>query len=227
MSTEHFDGPLDLLLQLVRKRELPLSKVSLVKVAADFQQMIEERTLDADAAGEALVVAATLVEMKSNALLPRPASMDLPEEASGDRLVAQLLDYARFRKAAEVLETLADEAGQSHVVRADSADSAKAEVTLDLDDLTPTLLHEVYVRATSDLDQRGPLRHEVEDDPVPFEELKRETLARLSGAPTTLASLLTGESISVGIGRLLAVLELLRDGLIRLESPHAWTLATT
>ncbi|MEM7808067.1 MAG: segregation/condensation protein A [Planctomycetota bacterium] len=216
VSTEHFDGPLDLLLHLVRKRELPLVKVSLLDVAEEFAQRIAEDALEPDVVGEALVVAATLVEMKSNALLPKPGPVDLPSDDAGDRLVEQLLEYARFRKAAEQFEQMAEEASRSHVVRIARNIDRPREKTFDLDNLTPDLLRDVYVKVVQDLEHRTPPRFDIEEDTVPIEVVKERTLDRLQARPMSLGDLLDVPGKATRIATLLALLDLLRDGVVRL-----------
>jgi segregation and condensation protein A len=105
-----FRGPLDLLLYLVRKDELDIFDIPIARVTEQYLGYLRIlQMIDVDVAGDFLVVAATLMEIKSRMLLPR---MDegLPAEADPRmHLVRQLLEYKKFRDAAENLQELAEE----------------------------------------------------------------------------------------------------------------------
>ncbi|RIL11386.1 MAG: segregation/condensation protein A, partial [Proteobacteria bacterium] len=78
-----FDGPIDLLLHLVKQNELPIEKVSLAKVASQYLECLEKmRYFDLDVAGEYLVIAATLVSIKSSILLNQPVELVEDEEGN-------------------------------------------------------------------------------------------------------------------------------------------------
>jgi segregation and condensation protein A len=215
VTTQEFDGPLDLLLHLVRRRELDICKLSLAQVAGDFGDALSAGSLDHDEAAESLVVAATLVEMKSALLLPQPKLEDVPAGDEAATLVDRLLDYAKFRDAADAFATLAEDAAKSHP-RSPKA-LPKVEQEMLLDDLTPELLRATFARLTADLAKRGPTTHDVADDEVPQEVWRATALRSVSDRPTDLEAMLrSGGSRSAVVGLLLATLELLRDGLIRL-----------
>ena len=109
-----FEGPLDLLLHLIRAQKLDIRDIPIALVAEQYWAhlvlMEAAGALDLSEAGEFLVMAATLMEIKSRMLLPRPAP--LPEEEEGldprAELVARLLEYERFQHVAEQLRELAD-----------------------------------------------------------------------------------------------------------------------
>jgi segregation and condensation protein A len=101
-----FRGPLDLLLHLVRKHELEISTLQLGRVAEQFQQYLEVlQEIDINAVGDFLEVAGLLLEMKSQALLPRPEESVSEAEWSDPReqLVDRLLEYKQFKDAAWLL----------------------------------------------------------------------------------------------------------------------------
>jgi segregation and condensation protein A len=111
-----FEGPLDLLLHLIRGHKLDISEVALAAVAEQYIQHLGLMdSLDLEAAGEFLVIAATLMEIKSRSLLPRPEPLAPDEEGLDPRaeLVARLLEYERFQEVAEQLRVMATEAGRS------------------------------------------------------------------------------------------------------------------
>src|SRR5262245_32529299 len=100
-----FEGPLDLLLHLVKKNEVDLSNIPVATITDQYMAYLELlQQLDLDVAGEYLVMAATLLHLKSRLLLP---GEDTSEEDEGEdpraELVRQLLEYQRFKEAAESL----------------------------------------------------------------------------------------------------------------------------
>ena len=97
----YFHGPLDLLLHLVREKEIEVDKISLAKVADDYARYVESlRDLDVNAVGEYLVIAATLMLIKSRYLMPREI-VDVEEDLGpDDELILQLIEYKRFRETA-------------------------------------------------------------------------------------------------------------------------------
>ncbi len=108
-----FDGPLDLLLHLVRVNEVDISNIPIVVITEQYGRYLDlMRELNLEIAGEYLVMAATLMQIKSQLLLP--PDPDLPEEEQVDPradLARQLLDYQRFRQAAENLQALESRRG--------------------------------------------------------------------------------------------------------------------
>lgn len=103
---ETFQGPLDLLLYLIRKQNLDILDIPVARITAQYMEYVElMRRLQLDLAAEYLVMAAVLVEIKSRMLLPRPpAAEDEEEEDPRAALVRQLQEYERFRRAARDLD---------------------------------------------------------------------------------------------------------------------------
>ena len=96
-----FEGPLDVLLQLIEKAQLDITKIALAQITDQFLayiQTMEHRSPEEVSAF--LVVAARLVQIKSEALLPRPSPQEEDEEDPGEALVRQLLEYRRYKQAA-------------------------------------------------------------------------------------------------------------------------------
>jgi len=109
---EVFEGPLDLLLHLVRKQEVDIYQVNLTRLATQFIEYVDlMRQLDLDIAGEFLVMASTLMYIKSRELLPVDQQGVSPdEEEDGDdprwELIRKLVEYRKFKDAASQLQTL-------------------------------------------------------------------------------------------------------------------------
>jgi segregation and condensation protein A len=110
VDLEVYRGPLDLLLYLVKKDEVDVRDIAIARVAEQFKGYLDVLTLiDVDRAGDFLVLASTLMEIKSKMLLPSAQGPDAgPEEDPRQGLVRQLLEYKRFKDAAGLLETLAE-----------------------------------------------------------------------------------------------------------------------
>jgi len=106
---EVFEGPLDLLLYLVRKEEVDIHDVNLTKIATEFIEYVDTmRVLDLEIAGEFLVMAATLVYIKSRELLPVDQQVETEGEEEGEdprwELIRQLVEYKKFKDAAGRLQ---------------------------------------------------------------------------------------------------------------------------
>ncbi len=117
VQIELFEGPLDLLLYLVRKEEVDIYQVNLTKIATEFIEHVElMRELDLEIAGEFLVMASTLVYIKSKELLPVDKQVtDEEDEEEGDprwELIRQLVEYKKFKDVAEQLKGRAEEREQ-------------------------------------------------------------------------------------------------------------------
>jgi segregation and condensation protein A len=97
-----FEGPLDLLLYLIRKNEMDIYNISIAEVTEQYVEYINiMQSLDLEVAGEFLVMAATLLQMKSEAMLPSGVVSDYDEPMmTREELVRQLLEYKKFRDAA-------------------------------------------------------------------------------------------------------------------------------
>ena len=108
---EVFEGPLDLLLHLVKKQEVDIYQVNLTRIATEFVAYLEQmRELDLEVAGEFLVMAATLIYIKSRELLPvekqvRPEADDTDEDDPRWELIRRLVEYKKFKDAAAQLQT--------------------------------------------------------------------------------------------------------------------------
>ena len=108
---EVFEGPLDLLLYLIKKEEVDIYEVNLTKLASQFIEYIEMmREFDLEIAGEFLVMASTLMYIKSRELLPVDQQAQVEEEEEGEdprwELIRQLVEYKKFKDAAAQLQAL-------------------------------------------------------------------------------------------------------------------------
>jgi segregation and condensation protein A len=113
VDLDTFRGPLDLLLYLVKREEVDIRDIPIARVAQQFKEYLDVlTTIDVERAGDFLVMASTLMEIKSKLLLPRPEGAAADEEDPRLELVRQLLQYKRFKDAALLLEARAQEHSQ-------------------------------------------------------------------------------------------------------------------
>jgi segregation and condensation protein A len=104
---EAFEGPLDLLLYLIRKENLDILDIPMAPLTRQYLEYVEEmRKTNLELAAEYLVMAAMLMEIKSRLLLPRPPAAEALEEDPRAELVRRLLEYERMKKAAQGLDEL-------------------------------------------------------------------------------------------------------------------------
>ena len=160
VNLDVFEGPLDLLLYLIRREELDIYDIPIEHITAEYMKFIEDaRRLNLDIAGEFIVMAATLMVIKSRMLLP--VSRRMTEEGSDEEwvdprldLVRQLIEYKKFKDAAIRLETMEamvansfDYGGGRPKFEKTAADAKGALANLDLYDLL-TAFQDVLARAT-------------------------------------------------------------------------------
>src|SRR5262244_1960877 len=104
---ETFEGPLDLLLYLIRRANIDILDIPMAKLTEQYLEYVEAmRSKNLELAAEYLVMAAMLMEIKSRLLLPRPASAEALEEDPRAELVRRLLEYEQMKKAAQKIDEL-------------------------------------------------------------------------------------------------------------------------
>ncbi len=205
-----FEGPLDLLLHLVRAQEIDITNLPIAELTDQYLAYLDRmRALDLEIAGEYLVMAATLVHLKSRMLLPRETSLEAPEEEDPRAaLVQQLLEYQRYKQAAENLQAL-DTARSLVWTRPGDAALLRGErrLVVDLVELVAAL-REVLERLGEE--RRLSLRRDHVSVERKMAWLRRELAARES---VELAELLELQPTRLDrIGVFLALLELVRLG---------------
>ena len=224
VATPVFEGPFDLLLHLILREEVEIWEVSLSRIVDAYLAEIERlEDLDLEVATEFLLIAATLVELKTRRLLPGSDDIDLDEELSlweeRDLLLARLLECKTFKDAAAALHRMAAVAERSHPRRAGMEERFLSLTPDLLAGVTPDGLRAAFLRAVTpkpqprvDLDHVAPLRVSVGDavDEL-VDELPRIGRITFRGLTAGLV-----ERLEV-IVRFLAVLELCKQGLVDLQ----------
>jgi len=151
-----FEGPLELLLQLIEKEELDINAISLVAVTDQYLQTINGLTaVEPGALADFLVIASKLLYLKSLSLLPKPhPKLEEDEEDVGDALIRQLLEYRRFKQAAQLLQER-DEQGLRTYVR--TAPKPDVEKRLDLSNVDLHKLHAALRRVLQRMPSEAPM----------------------------------------------------------------------
>jgi segregation and condensation protein A len=222
--TPVYDGPFDLLLHLILKEEVDIHEVSLTRIVEAYLEEIQRmQMLDLDVATEFLLIASTLVELKTRRLLPGREDMDLDEElamwSERDLLLARLLDCKTFKDVASVFSQLTERASLSFPRRS-GPDERFADLLPDmLDGVTPLRLQRAYLRVTQpkpptsiDLFHVAPIRASVAE--ALMEML--ETLPKLGKVTFRQITEAIYDRIEVVV-RFLAILELYKQGRVSLE----------
>lgn len=156
VSTPVYEGPLDLLLHLIERTELDITKLSLAQVTDQYLgylQNLQERVAD-DVSGF-IVIAAKLVQIKSEALLPRPLEREVGEEDTGEMLARQLVEYKRYKNAAKLLGNR-DGAGLRTYIR--PVPPPKIESKVDMEGFELADLVEMALNSFTKVDSRQDLK---------------------------------------------------------------------
>jgi segregation and condensation protein A len=217
VKLDQFEGPLDLLIHLIKKNEVNIYDIPIATITAQYLEYLAlMRELDLDVAGEFLVMAATLIHIKSRMLLPRPdPTQEDPEEDPREALVRRLLEHQRYRQAAELLherETLREAQWQrpdGRVVPI-AGEEYEPELEVDLFSLIAAF------RAVLERAKQRP-RVELPAEQIPIETRIEQLLARLSESEACGFEDLFEDVSSKGdlIVTFLALLEMIRLKVVR------------
>ncbi len=211
---ETFEGPLDLLLYLIRKQNLDILDIPIQRITQQYMEYIEMmREMRFELAAEYLLMAAILAEIKSRMLLPRPSSTEEDEEDPRAELIRRLQEYERFKKAAADLDELPRELRDFVPVKinSDSIPRTRLLPEVDVDDLLQAMR---AVLARADLKTR----HQVQRETLSVRENMSRILQHLQGRDfTPFTQLLPEDSGRPGVVvAFLAILELVRENLLEL-----------
>ena len=217
-----FEGPLDLLLYLIRRQNLNILDIPIAEITRQYMQYIEVMTeLQLDLAGEYLVMAATLAEIKSRMLLPRATE---PGEGLEDdpraELVRRLQEYERFKQAAMRVDELPRLERDTWIA---SAEVSERRVVRVLPEVT---LKELLI-AFRDVAVRAEMfaHHHIHREPLSVRARMSDVLASLqAGGFIGFSSLFHPEEGRMGVAvTFVAVLELMREGLIEISQTEPYS----
>ncbi len=209
---EAFEGPLDLLLYLIKKQNIDILNIPIAEVTRQYMEYVElMKTVSLELAAEYLVMAAILAEIKSRMLLPRPESMEGTEEDPRAELIRRLQEYERFKKAAEDMDKLPRHGRDNFMA------------TLSTNDMVferpqPNVSLQELVLALSDVLRRTELSasHQIQLETMNIRERMTSILSALQQNEfVTFSSLFTPSEGRLGVVvTFLAMLELLKDNVI-------------
>ena len=209
---EAFEGPLDLLLYLIRRQNIDVLDIPIAEITKQYVQYIEMMNeLQLELAGEYLLMAAMLAEIKSRMLLPRPQTEEEEEADPRAELVRRLQEYERFKKAAD---DLGDLPRLERDVFVATADAPERKVVTQLPDAT---LKELLL-AFHDVLQRAEMfsNLHLQRETLSVRQRMSEILTRLkANAFTDFTDLFDAEEGRMGVAvTFIAILELLRGSVI-------------
>jgi len=217
ISTPVYQGPLDLLLQLIERAELDITRLALAQVTDQFLAHLHLMPdLSAEEVSAFLVIASKLIQIKSEALLPRPPQREEGEEDPGDALARQLMEYRRYKHIADFL-SLREGMGVHTFLRL--APPPKVEGTVDLSDITLADLTDAARAALLHTDQRSSLDTVVMPPPVTIRQ-KIGLIARFlrqKGRSTFQTFLVDARSRLDIVVTFLAMLELIKLRLVQVR----------
>ena len=213
---EMFQGPLDLLLYLIKRQNLDILNIQIAEITRQYMGYIElMQTLRLELAAEYLVMAAVLAEIKSRMLLPKPKSLE-GEEAEDPRaeLIRRLREYERYRQAAEKLDQLPRSGRDFFPASAVLPEIGQTTVIPTLD------WRELFLAFNAVLTRLSmTTHHQIQREPLSIRERMSRILAQLREQPTT-GFREFGELFTIEEGRkgvvvtFIAILELLKQSLI-------------
>tara|TARA_R110000824_G_scaffold52692_4_gene146242 strand:+ start:174670 stop:175536 length:867 start_codon:yes stop_codon:yes gene_type:complete len=211
---EAFEGPLDLLLYLIRRQNIDILNVNIAEITEQYIAYVElMEAAQFELAAEYLVMAAMLAEIKSRFLLPRNEEDEEDEEDPRAQLIRRLQEYERYREAAEQMDELPRLHRDLNLASAQAPEMNK-EVPLPEVDLQDILIAFADVLRRSDLQGS----HHVQRQSLSTREKMSQILLRISDKQfTPLTSLVLKDEGKLGIVvTFLAVMELIKESLIEL-----------
>lgn len=211
---EAFEGPLDLLLYLIRKQNIDILDIPVAEITRQYMGYVElMKSVRLELAAEYLVMAAMLAEIKSRMLLPRSAEIEEEEGDPRAELIRRLQEYERFKAAAEGIDGLS-RVGREIIVPRLDAPQAKVRKLLPEVSLEELLLSMAEVMRRGDLFES----HQVSREALSTRERMSEVLERLKGGGfVPFVELFSADEGKLGVVvTFMAILELVKESLIEL-----------
>jgi segregation and condensation protein A len=212
---ETFEGPLDLLLYLIRRENLDILDIRVAEITEQYMAYVElMKAMQLELAGEYLVMAAMLAEIKSRMLLPRPVSDDEEEDDPRAELIRRLQEYEQIKTAAEQIDELPRLERDLFPARAERPELVRQQADPEVD-LKDVLLALARVLKRAEMYRR----HAVQLEPLSVRERMTRVLQRVSEAGdfVPFGGLFTVEEGRMGVVvTFLALLELVRESLVEL-----------
>ena len=211
---EAFEGPLDLLLYLIRRQNLDILEIDVAEITKQYLGYIELMTsIQLELAAEYLVMAAMLAEIKSRMLLPRQQSEDEDEEDPRAELIKRLQEYERFKQAAEDIDELPRMGRDIHRATAEAPDRDQQRPH-------PDVYMRELVTALADVLKRSEMfeSHQIEMEKLSTRERMSQVMGNLRNNQfVPFVALFTLEEGRLGVVvTFLAVMELIKESLVEI-----------
>ncbi len=222
VELDSYSGPLDLLLYLIRQDEVDLWNLPIARITEQYLRYMELMTeLNINVAGEFIVMAAQLIEIKSRLMTPEPEPM--PEEEPDDprmELVRQLLEYKRFKEAALALNDRAELQSERFARPGERPEGTVGPVSGAPAGVSLWTLFDAFSKI---LQQTGG-GHKFAFDPMPQERIQRELEEAMRAAGRlSFAGVFQGQMTRLRlIGTFIALLELVKQQVLRVEQAEAF-----
>ncbi len=220
VNLDTFSGPMDLLLHLVEEQEVDVRDVSISLLIKGYLSFLEDLgDIDINEAGDFLVMASYLMEIKSREILPRE-EIDLEETLDPrDNLVKQLLEYRQFRELGSRLKFLEKQRGMVFEKGYREKVDQEEEPTHEIEDLDPWILIEIYGRYVNELGMER--TYKVRGERKPFREYIKELVQKMVALRKARFEELFNkeEGIQGIVGTFIAMLEIARRGYIQCFQP--------
>lgn len=219
---EAFEGPLDMLLYLIRRQNLDILDIPIAEITRQYMRYIElMQVLQLELAGEYLLMAATLAEVKSRMLLPRAHGEEASEESDPRaELVRRLQEYERFKRAAENIDRMPRLERDTWTASADLVDRKVLRIP-------PQVTLQEMLIAFQDVLSRSDMfaHHHVQREPLSVRQRMTDVLSALASSEfVDFVALFRAEEGRRGVAvTFIAILELMREGLIEIiqAQPYA------
>lgn len=217
---EAFEGPLDLLLYLIRRQNLNILDIDVAEITRQYLGYIDlMSSIQLELAAEYLVMAAMLAEIKSRMLLPRQQSVEEDEEDPRAELIKRLQEYERFKQAAEDIDELPRMGRDIHQATADAPDRDQQRPHPDVD------IKEL-VTALADVLKRSEMfeSHQVEMEKLSTRERMSQVMENLRNNQfVPFVALFTLEEGRLGVVvTFLAVMELIKESLVEIVQSESF-----
>ena len=229
---EHFEGPLDLLLHLIEKNKVSIYDIPIVEITNQYLDYVNHMDKeDLNLVSDFLVMAATLIDIKSRMLLPREEEEESEEEDPRTELVNRLLEYKKYKYISQELADLEDSAGL-HLFKPATVppEVARYEPPVDLDELLDgltlarlqTIFHQVMKRKEDKIDRVRSSFGTIKKEPISLEERIGSVMdyARKHRTFRFRQILEQGADKLEVVVTFLAILELMKSGKIHLTQEH-------
>ena len=218
---ETFEGPLDLLLYLIRRENLNILDIKVAEITAQYISYIELMgALQLELAGEYLVMAAMLAEIKSRMLLPRPVHEDTDEHDPRAELIRRLQEYEQIKTAAENIDELPRLERDIHTAHAARPELVKEHADPEVD-LKEVLLALAQVLKRADMFEH----HAVQLEPLSVRERMSAVLSKLNSSKefVPFSALFEASEGRLGVVvSFLAIMELLRESVLEIVQNEAF-----